>query len=84
MNLINRLPGVGVGIALCVIAAPSAVIVAIALLPVWSWLEETLKIEAVGHSGPAEWCYLVCYLITLGCASIAWWGIRNRRIGKLR
>ena len=77
MNLINRLPGVGVGIALCVIAAPIAIMVAIAFVPIWSWLEEMFKIEAIGHSGPADWCYLVCYLITLGCASSIWRGIRR-------
>lgn len=30
-------------------------------LPFWSWLEVTYGIESVGHSGPAEWCYVVVY-----------------------
>jgi len=41
------------------------------LLPVWRWSEEFFGIEAVGHSGPADWCYLV----TLGSVITAMFGI---------
>jgi hypothetical protein len=32
------------------------------MLPLWRWLESTYGVEAVGHSGPAGWCYLVTFL----------------------
>lgn len=51
-------------VSLLVLAAclPLAAMTTLALLPVWSWLETTTGIEAVGHSGPADWCYGVGYL----------------------
>jgi hypothetical protein len=27
------------------------------LLPLWRWLESAHGVEAIGHSGPADWCY---------------------------
>ena len=35
-------------------------------------------IESIGHSGPAEWCYLASYIIILTCASLIWWAIRPK------
>jgi H+/Cl- antiporter ClcA len=46
-----------------VIAIPLSIVTTIALLPVWSWLEASSGIESVGHSGPAEWCYAVVFLV---------------------
>jgi hypothetical protein len=69
-----------VSLALLVLCVPLAAAVTIALLPVWSWLEATLAIESVGHSGPADWCYGVVYV---GCmtviASGVLWGRRRAR-----
>ena len=42
---------------------PVSLVVTIVLQPVWSWLEATYGIESVGHSGPAEWCYVVVYAV---------------------
>jgi hypothetical protein len=36
------------------------------------------EIESIGHSGPAGWCYLVCYSIILSSTSLIWWTIRRR------
>ena len=46
-------------VALVVASFPLGAIVALALLPLWRWLEASYAIESVGHSGPADWCYLV-------------------------
>ncbi len=73
MTMKDRLKGVGIALIICLVSAPVAVVITIALLPLWSWLEATLKIESLGHSGPAEWCYLVSYLAVLGCATWLWW-----------
>lgn len=45
-------------------SAPLAVVGAFLLSPFWRWLEDTYGMEAYGHSGPAEWCYVASYL---GC-----------------
>ncbi len=60
-------------VAAFVASVPLGVAGTIALLPVWSWLEEATGIESVGHSGPAGWCYLVTYsiaVVILGCAGL--------------
>lgn len=64
----------------CVLAAlmlPVFVVLSIVatmlLFPFWSWLESFSGIESVGHSGPADWCYLfvfVLLLVVLAAASI--------------
>ena len=62
---VARRLAVAVGIVL--LCGPIAVIVTFALLPLWRWLEAAHGVESVGHSGPAEWCYLASYL---ACSSI--------------
>ena len=49
-----------------IIAVPLSIIVTIVLSPFWSWFEGSSGIESLGHSGPAEWCYLVIYLLLVG------------------
>ena len=53
-----------VGLGFLLVSGPLGVVVTLALLPMWRWLEERYAIESVGHSGPAAWCYLVSIL---GC-----------------
>ena len=53
-----------VALLLALASLPLGVIVTLALLPFWRWLEASYAVESVGHSGPAEWCYLVGIL---GC-----------------
>src|SRR5262245_9080771 len=48
---------------------PAAMIVTLALLPMWRWIEATFAIESVGHSGPAEWCYLGTYVTCVAILS---------------
>ena len=40
-----------------VLSLPLGVLLTLLLLPLWRWLEGTVGIEAIGHSGPAAWCY---------------------------
>jgi hypothetical protein len=49
--------------SIVLIAAPLSLLTTILLLPFWSWLEATTGIETIGHSGPAEWCYAVVFLV---------------------
>ncbi|CAB1075747.1 hypothetical protein D1AOALGA4SA_3559 [Olavius algarvensis Delta 1 endosymbiont] len=78
MKLTNRLRDVGIAFVLCLISAPIAIAVTIALLPFWSWMESMSEIESVGHSGPAAWCYLMSYIIILSSIFLIWWAIRRR------
>ena len=42
---------------------PLSLIVPFVLMPLWSWLEVSYGIGSVGHSGPAQWCYVAVYAI---------------------
>ena len=54
-----------------VLALPLSATVTILLLPFWSWLEATTGFEALGHSGPAVWCYLLVFSVVAACAAPA-------------
>jgi hypothetical protein len=54
----------GSGAAL--LSLPAGIILTFALAPFWSWLEATTGIESIGHSGPADWCYLVTLMVVFG------------------
>ena len=56
LNLSLKLLGV------VVIVAPLSIVTTILLWPFWSWLEASTRIESLGHSGPAEWCYVAVFL----------------------
>ena len=47
------------------VTAPLSIIVTVVLFPFWSWLESSSGIESVGHSGPADWCYLFIFVVLL-------------------
>jgi hypothetical protein len=36
---------------------PATFVVTILLMPLWSSIEAVWGIEAVGHSGPSDWCF---------------------------
>jgi hypothetical protein len=56
-------------LAIILIAAPLSVVITILLFPFWSWFEASVGIESVGHSGPAEWCFvIVLFLFVAGAA----------------
>jgi hypothetical protein len=47
--------------------------VTILLVPLWRWIEADFGIEAIGHSGPAEWCFYLVFTILLAPALYAFW-----------
>jgi hypothetical protein len=62
-----RLAFILLGIAIA--AVPIAFIATFVLYPFWSWIEATTGIESVGHSGPADWCFIFMYaLLAVGAA----------------
>lgn len=58
-------------------AMPIAIVVTIFLYPFWSWIEQTFAIESVGHSGPANWCFVAVYVVL--AAGITTWLTHGRR-----
>ena len=54
-----------VGLVIVLVSILLGVILTLSLLPLWRLIEEKTGIESIGHSGPADWCYLVCIA---GCA----------------
>ena len=79
MRFQDRLRGVAIAMLILVACFPIAVVLTIVLSPAWSWLELRFGIEAYGHSGPAEWCYLVTYgLLVSGC-SLVWTKINRMK-----
>jgi len=67
MKLRNPAKSLLVGLGILLLCLPASFILTVATAPFWRWLETGFRIEAFGHSGPAEWCYwaVYCSLITL-------------------
>jgi uncharacterized BrkB/YihY/UPF0761 family membrane protein len=57
-------------VVVLVLCALLAIILTFVVSLFWSWLEANYGIEAMGHSGPAEWCYVAtyvsCVLLSIG------------------
>jgi len=66
-------------LAIFLISAPLSVLTTILLLPLWSWVEASFGIESVGHSGPAEWCYAVIYVLFIAIGAL---GVLRRQRSK--
>ncbi len=67
MKIRARLKGVGIAFIITLVAMLVAVVITFFTFPFWRWFEETSGIESFGHSGPAEWCYLLVYFIVIVC-----------------
>jgi hypothetical protein len=59
-----------------VLAVPAAVVLTFMLSPFWNWFEARFGIESIGHSGPANWCFGVVFIVTLcfGFGTWSWFG----------
>jgi len=55
----SGLKTVSIAVLICVLALPAAILVTALAFPIWRWFETRTGIKSVGHSGPAEWCFLV-------------------------
>jgi len=66
-------------LAIAIVGAPIAVVITLLLLPFWRWLEETSRIESVGHSGPADWCFMAVYAVCVLAAGV-WYAAWTSRL----
>lgn len=82
MNFQDRIKGFGIAVALLIGCFPVAVAITIIASPFWSWFEERFRIEAYGHTGPAEWCYLILYILLITISALIW--ARCRKLAEMR
>ena len=80
MTFRDRLKGVVIAIVILIICFPIAVVITLLSSPFWSWFEHYFEIEAFGHSGPAEWCYLVSYSLIITLWGAIWWRAAKRAV----
>jgi len=66
-------------VVLIIICIPLALIITILSNPLFVWFEKTFSIESVGHSGPAEWCYITVYLLLISLSGLILFKIKNRK-----
>jgi hypothetical protein len=59
-------------------ALPLAIIVTFLSSPFWGWIETKTGIESLGHSGPAEWCFIAVYSVIF-VVGIAGWLSRSKK-----
>jgi hypothetical protein len=52
------------------VIVPVTVIATFLLNPLWSWIEARFGVEAIGHTAPAEWCFITIYGLLLFIAVI--------------
>lgn len=50
-------------VVLLILLLPVAFMLTLVLEPFWQWIDRNHAIEASGHSGPAEWCFLLVYTV---------------------
>ena len=72
MTFRNRLKDVAIAIAILAACFVIAAVLTILLSPAWLWFEARTGIEAYGHSGPTEWCYMVTYGLLVGICTLVW------------
>ena len=65
-------------LAILVVSMPPAFMLTIALLPLWSHIEARYGIESVGHSGPADWCFEVIYVIVVALLGAGFAAVMRR------
>lgn len=69
---------IAVAFAVLALCMPIGLMVVYLLYPLWAWLEGAFGVEAVGHGGPAAWCYLVVYVTLVVVGAFMIW-IANRK-----
>jgi cytochrome c biogenesis factor len=79
MKFNERIKLVVIALSLIIICLPLAFIITVFTNPFWLWIENTFSIESVGHSGPAEWCYITVYLLLICAGGLILLKFRNRK-----
>ena len=64
---------------IAVLALPLTLILTFILSPFWNWFEAVSGIESLGHSGPANWCFVAMYLVVLSLGWGTWFILGNTK-----
>jgi hypothetical protein len=59
-------------IGVLLVSLPLGGVLTLVLMPFWRWLEARYGIEAIGHSGPAEWRYAVIFVACVSLVGSGW------------
>jgi uncharacterized membrane protein len=62
-----------------VLALPLTLILTFILSPFWNWFETVSGIESMGHSGPANWCFVAMLLVVLSSSWGTWFIVGRRK-----
>jgi hypothetical protein len=65
-------------LAILVVSMPPAFMLTFASLPLWSHIEATYGIESVGHSGPADWCFELSYVVVVAVVGASFAAVARR------
>jgi len=65
-------------LAILLISMPPAFMATLALTPFWSRIEARYGIESVGHSGPADWCFELTYVVVVAIVAASFAAIMRR------
>lgn len=60
-------------------AAPAAIAATLLFAPAWEWFEDATGVQAYGHHGPAEWCYVATYGVMVATGYVGAFASRMRR-----
>jgi hypothetical protein len=64
-------------VGLLVASAPVVFLVTFLTSPLWSWVEARYGIESIGHSGPADWCFELVYVLLVAVSLAGYWLMRR-------
>lgn len=74
-----RVVRTGIGAVLVVaVCLPVSFALTILLVPLWRWIETRFAVEAIGHSGPAEWCFYLVWALLVGLCFCVYWIVHKR------
>lgn len=57
------LKGLLVVVLVLVLLVPLAIGITFYMMPLWLWIELNYQIESIGHSDPADWCFVATYAV---------------------
>jgi hypothetical protein len=67
-------------IVVVLVSLPLSVVLTLTMMPAWRWIEERYGIESIGHSGPADWCFMIVFAVcTLATGGVYVAGLRGVR-----
>jgi hypothetical protein len=67
----------GILLTICVISLPVVFVLTFSLSPFWGWFEEKSGFESLGHSGPADWCFVAVNIAVVLVCVAAWRRFRS-------